>query len=399
MMIDNEEKLQQAFNFTKIFRKIFKISFIEFLINSIVSYIFKGKWKTKPRFYYLKLFIFAEVYVLLLSMVNPPPVSNNKYVLFISIQFVILIITMLISYVFNLSSYTYSGFSVDTYGDEAKNKEKLNVSMLRLIFQISFLSPNLIECDESGEFVLKRSKLKVVENLMIDLQSVFNSDSYNMHKFNHLIKESIKDKIIFNNKDKLGVPSETINFIDKNSIIDIINYCIYAEIIYLNFGNMLIKHYCYYDTDALVIREYGAIRTYCELDFSDEINRLTMSDCANDKWYFVRTAFGNFVSLYSNKFYQKYKSIYSLMIRWIDTYDFYIYDNDKDIQDKNICINMPYDPLNEDAIVDKYLIGRVEKRQKHLNKKIAKDEARNLKRKQQMKYKNWDEVTLEDLIS
>ena len=393
MTIDNEEKLQQAFDFTKLFRKTFKISFIEFLINSIVSYIFKGKCKTKPRFYYLKLFIPAEVYVLLLSIVNPPSVSNNKYILFISIQFVILIITTLISYVFNLSSYTYSMFSVDTYGDEAKNKEKLNVSMLRLIFQISFLSPNLIECDESGEFVLKRSKLKVVENLMIDLQSVFNSDSYYMHKFNRLIKESIKDK--------LGVPSEIIDFINKNSIIDIINYCIYAEIIYLNFGNMLIKYYpnCDYDTDELVIREYGAIRTYCELDFSDEKNQLTMSDCANDKWYFIRTAFGNFVSLYSNKFYQKYKSIYSLMIRWIDTYDFYIYENDKNIQNENICINIPYDPLNEDAIVDKYLIGRVEKRRKLLNKNIAKHEARNLKRKHQMKYKNWDEVTLEDLIS
>ena len=393
MTIDNEEKLQQAFDFTKIFRKTLKISFIEFLINSIVSYIFKGKCKTKPRFYYLKLFIPAEVYVLLLSMVNPPSVLDNKYILFISIQFVILIITTLISYVFNLSSYTYSGFSVDTYGDEAKNKEKLNISILRLIFQVSFLSPNLIERDESGEFILKRSKLKVVENFMIDLQSVFNSDSYYMHKFNRLIKESIKDK--------LGVSSEIIDFINKNNIIDIINYCIYAEIIYLNFGNMLIKHYpnCDYDTDELVIREYGAIRTYCELDFSDERNQLTMSDNANDKWYFVRTAFGNFVSLYSNKFYQKYKSIYSLIIRWIDTYDFYIYDNDKDIRDKNICINIPYDPLNEDAIVDKYLIGRVEKRRKLLNKNIAKHEARNLKRKQQMKYKNWDEATLEDLIS
>ena len=401
MTIDNEEKLQQAFNFTKIFRKIFKISFIEFLINSIVSYIFKGKCKTKPRFYYLKLFIPAEVYVLLLSMVNPPSVLDNKYILFISIQFVILIITTLISYVFNLSSYTYSGFSVDTYGDEAKNKEKLNISILRLIFQVSFLSPNLIERDESGEFVLKRSKLKAVENFMIDLQSVFKSDSYYMYKFNRLIKESIKEKIIANNKDELGVPFETISFIDKNNIIDIINYCIYAEIIYLNFGNMLIKYYpnCDYDTDALVIREYGANRIYCELDFSDEKNQLTMSDCANDKWYFIRTAFGNFVSLYSNKFYQKYKSIYSLMIRWIDTYDFYIYDNDKDIRDKNICINIPYDPLNEDAIVDKYLIGRVEKRRKLLNKNIAKHEVRNLKRKQQMKYKNWDEVTLEDLIS
>lgn len=393
MTIDNEEKLQQAFNFTKIFRKTLKISFIEFLINSIVSYIFKGKCKTKPRFYYLKLFIPAEVYVLLISMVNPPSVLDNKYILFISIQFVILIITTLVSYVFNISSYTYSGFSVDTYEDEAKNKEKLNISILRLIFQVSFLSPNLIERDESGEFVLKRSKLKAVENFMIDLQSVFNSDSYYMHKFNRLIKESIKDK--------LGVSSEIIDFINKNNIIDIINYCIYAEIIYLNFGNMLIKHYpnCDYDTDELVIREYGAIRTYCELDFSDEINKLTMSDNANDKWYFVRTVFGNFVSLYSNKFYQKYKSIYSLIIRWIDTYDFYIYDNDKDIRDKNICINIPYDPLNEDAIVDKYLIGRVEKRRKLLNKNIAKHEVRNLKRKQQMKYKNWDEVTLEDLIS
>ena len=326
-------------------------------------------------------------------MVNPPSVLDNKYILFISIQFVILIITTLVSYVFNISSYTYSGFSVDTYEDEAKNKEKLNISILRLIFQVSFLSPNLIERDESGEFVLKRSKLKAVENFMIDLQSVFNSDSYYMHKFNRLIKESIKDK--------LGVSSEIIDFINKNNIIDIINYCIYAEIIYLNFGNMLIKHYpnCDYDTDELVIREYGAIRTYCELDFSDEINKLTMSDNANDKWYFVRTVFGNFVSLYSNKFYQKYKSIYSLIIRWIDTYDFYIYDNDKDIRDKNICINIPYDPLNEDAIVDKYLIGRVEKRRKLLNKNIAKHEVRNLKRKQQMKYKNWDEVTLEDLIS
>lgn len=401
MTINNEEKLQQAFNFTKIFRKTFKISFIEFLINSIVSYIFKGKCKTKHRFYYLKYIILAEVYLLLVSMVNPPPVTNNKYIAFISIQFVILIITTLICYVFNLSSYTYSEFSVDTYGDKDKNKEKLNISMLRLIFQVSFLSPNLIECDENGEFVLKKSKLKAVENFMIDLQSVFNSDNYYTYKFNHLLKESIKDKIITNTEDKLGTPSEIINFIDENSIIDIINYCIYAEIIYLNFGNMLIKYYpnCDYDTDALVVREYGAIRTYCELDFSDERNQLTMSDNTNDKWYFVRTTFGNFVSLYSNKFYQKYKSIYSLIIRWIDLYNFYIYDTDKDIQNQNICINIPYDPLNDDAIIDKYLIGRVEKRQKHLNKKIVKHETRKLKRKQQMKYKNWDEATLEDLIS
>ena len=168
-----------------------------------------------------------------------------------------------------------------------------------------------------------------------------------------------------------------------------------------NFGNMLIKYYpnCYYDTDTLVIREYCARKICCELDFSDERNQSNAFDNANDKWYFVRTAFSNFVSLYSNKFYQKYKSIYSLMIRWIDTYDLYIYDNDKDIQNKNICINIPYEPLNEDAIVDKYLIGRVEKRQRYFNKKIAKHEARNLKRKQQMKNKNWDEATLEDLIS
>ena len=80
------------------------------------------------------------------------------------------------------------------------------------------------------------------------------------------------------------------------------------------------------------------------------------------------------------------------MIRWIDTYDLYIYDNDKDIQNKNICINIPYEPLNEDAIVDKYLIGRVEKRQRYFNKKIAKHEARNLKRKQQMKNKSCERL-------
>lgn len=396
MTINNEEKLQQAFDFTKIFRKTFKISFIEFLINTIVGYIFKGKCKIKSIFYYLNLFIFVELFILLKSIFNQPSVLDENYIIFISIQVIILTLIISFNYTFNHSSYTYSEFSVNTYEDEAKNKEKLNISMLRLIFQVSFLSPNLIERNESGEFILKKSKLKAVENFMIDLQSVFNSDSYNMHKFNSLIKESIKDK--------LGMSSEIIDFIDDNSIIDIINYCIYAEIIYLNFGNMLIKYYpnCDYDTDTLIIRDNSARKICCELDFSDERNQLTMSDNANDKLYFVRTAFGNFVSLYSNKFYKKYKSIHSLMIRWINSYDYYIYSfyTYEDILNKNICFNIPYEPSDENDIIDKNLIGRVEKRRKYLNKKISKHEARNLKREQQMKYKNyWDDVTLEDLIS
>ena len=407
MTINNEEKLQQAFDFTKIFRKTFKISFIEFLINSIVGYIFKGKCRTKPRFYYLKLFILTEAFVLLTTFYTPS-VSHKSHILFIGIQFIVLFMMVLFVYVFNISSsYSYSVFSVDTYDDKSTNKEKLYISMIRLIFQVSFLSSNLIERNESGEFVLKKSKLQAVENFMIDLQSVFNSDNYYTHKFNGLFKKSIKNKLIYENTNNeknselLEITNFIItNFIDNNSIIDIINYCIYSEIIYLNFGNMLIKYYPKNITDEIKIHDYYEMEKYCKLDFSDEKKQLTMSDNANDKWYFIRTAFGNFVSLYSNKFYQKYKSIYSLMIRWIDKYDFYIYDNDKDIQDKTSCFNIAYDPLNEDAIVDKYLIGRVEKHQRYLNKKIAKHEACNLKRKQQMKNTNsYEDLTIEDFLN
>lgn len=408
MTINNEEKLQQAFDFTKIFRKTFKISFIEFLINSIVGYIFKGKCRTKSRFYYLKLFILVETFVLLTTIFSTPSVSYKSYIIFIGIQFIILIMMVLFVYVFNISSsYSYLVFSVDTYDDKSINKEKLYISMIRLIFQVSFLSSNLIERNESGEFVLKKSKLKAVENFMIDLQSVFNSDSYYMHKFNDLFKKSIKNKLIYQNtnEDKnselLEITNFIItNFIDNNSIIDIINYCIYSEIIYLNFGNMLIKYYPKYITDEIKIHDYYEMEKYCKLDFSDEIHQSNISDNTNDILYFERTAFGNFVSLYSNKFYKKYKSIRSLMIRWISSYDYYIFNfyTYEDILNKNICINIPYEKLDENDIIDKNLIAKVEKRRRRLNfnKKIYKYR----KLKQQMNNTNWyEDLIIEDFLN
>lgn len=402
MTINNEEKLQQAFDFTKIFRKTFKISFIEFLINSIIGYIFKGKCRTKPRFYYLKLFILTEAFVLLTTIFSTPSVSYKSHITSICIQFIILIMMVWFVYVFNFSSsYSYLSFSVDTYEDKSTNKEKLYISMIRLIFQVSFLSSNLIERNEFGEFVLKKSKLKAVENFMIDLQSVFNSDYYT-HKFNDLFKKSIKNKLIYENtnEDKNSELLEITNFIDNNSIIDIINYCIYSEIIYLNFGNMLIKYYPKYITDEIKIHNYYEMEKYCKLDFSDEIHQSNISDNTNDVLDFERTAFGNFVSLYSNKFYKKYKSIRSIMIRWISLYDYYIYNfyTCEDILNENICINIPYEPSDENDIIDKNLIAKVEKRRRYLNrnKKLYK----YYKLKRQMKNTNWwEDLNLEEFLN